>query len=73
MRQRASQINGCAFCIDRHANGARKAGEIERRLTLVCVWRATSLCSERERAAPGWAGSVTRGLPGSLTGGSRRR
>ena len=59
VRLRSSQINGCAFCIDRHATDARKAGESERRLTLVSAWRETPLFSERERAALEWAESLT--------------
>lgn len=60
VRLRVSQINGCAFCMDRHAADARKLGELERRLTLLAAWRETPLFSDRERAALGWAESVTR-------------
>lgn len=48
---RASQINGCAFCIDMHWKDARAAGESEERLYSVGVWRESPLYSERERAA----------------------
>jgi len=60
VRLRASQINGCAYCIDIHTSDARKGGESERRLSLVSVWRETTLFSDRERAALEWAESVTR-------------
>jgi len=59
VRLRASQINGCAYCIDRHTLDARKLGESDRRLTLVAVWRETTLFTERERAALEWTESVT--------------
>ena len=60
VRLRASQINGCAFCIDMHTADARKAGENERRLATVAAWRETPFFSDRERAALEWAESVTR-------------
>ncbi|KTC87416.1 MULTISPECIES: carboxymuconolactone decarboxylase family protein [Legionella] len=56
---RASQINGCAYCCDMHVNEAKTAGESDRRLHLVIVWRETSLFTERERAALAWTESVT--------------
>jgi AhpD family alkylhydroperoxidase len=59
VRLRASQINGCAYCIDLHAGDARKAGESERRLTALSVWRETPFFSERERAALEWTESLT--------------
>jgi len=59
IRLRASQINGCAFCVDMHATDARKAGESERRLAFLCVWREAPLFSERERAALAWTESLT--------------
>jgi AhpD family alkylhydroperoxidase len=59
VRLRASQINGCAFCVDMHATDARKAGETERRLAAVVVWRETPFFSERERAALAWTEAVT--------------
>lgn len=59
VRLRASQINGCAYCIDVHTNDARKAGESERRLTVLSVWRETPFFSERERAALEWTESLT--------------
>ena len=60
VRLRASQMNGCAYCIDVHTADARKAGEGERRLTTVAVWRETPFFNERERAALEWTESVTR-------------
>lgn len=59
VRLRASQINGCAYCIDRHTEDARQEGETERRLTMVAVWRETPFFSERERAALEWTESLT--------------
>jgi AhpD family alkylhydroperoxidase len=59
VRLRASQINGCAYCIDVHTSDARKAGESERRLSTVAVWRETPFFSETERAALEWTESVT--------------
>jgi AhpD family alkylhydroperoxidase len=60
VRLRASQMNGCAYCIDVHTADARKAGEGERRLATVAVWRETPFFNDRERAALEWAESVTR-------------
>lgn len=60
MRLRASQINGCAFCVDMHTTDARKAGETERRLHAVAVWREAPFFSERERAALAWTEALTR-------------
>lgn len=59
VRLRASQLNGCAFCVDMHATDARKGGETERRLTAVTVWRETPFFTERERAALEWTEAVT--------------
>lgn len=50
IRVRASQINGCAYCLDMHTRDARKAGETERRIYLLNAWRETSLYTEEERA-----------------------
>lgn len=47
---RASQVNGCAFCIDMHTKDARKAGETEQRIYALNAWRDTSFFSEEERA-----------------------
>jgi len=48
---RASQINGCAYCVDMHAQDARKGGETERRVYAVTAWRESPFFSDRERAA----------------------
>jgi AhpD family alkylhydroperoxidase len=59
IRLRASQINGCAYCVNMHANDARKAGESEARLQTLTVWRETIFFTERERAALAWVESLT--------------
>ena len=59
VKTRASQINGCAFCIAMHTTDARKAGESEARLYLLDAWRETPLYSERERAALAWTEALT--------------
>lgn len=59
VKLRASQINGCAFCIDLHTREARQAGESERRLYAVSVWRETPFFSDRERAALCWTEAIT--------------
>lgn len=59
VRLRASQINGCAFCVDMHVTDARKAGETERRLATVVAWREAPFFTERERAALEWTEAVT--------------
>jgi AhpD family alkylhydroperoxidase len=56
---RASQINGCAFCIHHHPLDARKHGETEERLYLLNAWRESMLYSDRERAALGWTEALT--------------
>src|SRR5690242_15958804 len=56
---RASQINGCAFCIDMHWTDARRHGESEQRLYMLSAWRESSLYSSRERAALAWTESLT--------------
>lgn len=56
---RASQMNGCAYCVDMHTKEARKAGESERRLYGVTVWQESSLFTNRERAALAWTKSLT--------------
>jgi AhpD family alkylhydroperoxidase len=60
VRLRASQINGCAYCIDLHAADALKAGEDPRRLATLSVWHETPFFSDRERAALAWTEAVTR-------------
>ena len=56
---RASQINGCAYCIDMHTKEARAAGETEQRIYALSAWRETPFFSERERAALDWTETVT--------------
>ena len=51
VKMRASQINGCAFCLDMHSKDARAAGETEQRLYCLPAWRETAFYNERERAA----------------------
>jgi AhpD family alkylhydroperoxidase len=51
VRARASQLNGCAYCVDMHSRDAREGGETEQRLYALPVWRETPFFSERERAA----------------------
>jgi len=57
---RASQLNGCAFCLHMHTEAARKEGETETRLYLLDAWRESPLYSERERAALAWTEALTR-------------
>ena len=57
---RASQINGCANCINMHAAEARKKGETEQRIYLLSAWREAPCYTERERAALGWTEALTR-------------
>ena len=59
IKLRASQINGCAFCVDLHSTDLRKAGESERRVYAVAVWRETPFFTERERAALAWTEAIT--------------
>src|ERR1700757_4031521 len=54
VRLRASQINGCAFCIDMHSSDALKAGEQPRRLAALSAWHETPFFTDRERAALTW-------------------
>jgi AhpD family alkylhydroperoxidase len=59
VKMRASQINGCAFCLDMHSKDARAAGESEQRLYTLDAWRETPFFSDRERAALAWTEAVT--------------
>ncbi len=59
VRVRASQINGCAYCVDMHSLDARAGGETEQRLYALPVWRETPFFSERERAALLWTEKLT--------------
>jgi len=59
IKTRASQINGCAYCLDMHTKDARAEGETEQRLHTLSAWRETPFFSERERAALAWTEAVT--------------
>lgn len=59
VRLRASQINGCAYCVDMHTSDARKGGETDRRLATVVAWRETPFFTDRERAALEWTEALT--------------
>jgi|SRR5690242_13448949 len=59
VKLRASQINGCAFCIDMHSKEASSRGESAQRLYALDAWRATPFYSDRERAALAWTEAVT--------------
>ena len=60
MKMRASQINGCAYCLDMHAKDLRALGETEQRIYSLDAWRETPYYSGRERAALAWTEAVTR-------------
>jgi AhpD family alkylhydroperoxidase len=60
VRMRASQLNGCAYCLDMHSKDARAHGETEQRLYALNAWRETPFYSDRERAALEWTETVTR-------------
>ena len=59
VKTRASQINGCAFCLDMHTKDARAGGETEQRLYALSAWRETPFYTDRERAALAWTEAVT--------------
>ncbi len=59
IKLRASQINGCAYCINMHNQEARADGETQQRLDLLSVWRETNFFDEREKAALAWTEAVT--------------
>lgn len=56
---RASQINGCAYCLDMHTKDARAAGETEQRIYTLSAWRETPFFTDRERAALAWTEALT--------------
>ena len=60
---RASQLNGCAFCVDMHTKEARMGGERELRLHHVAIWRESPLFNARERAALAWTEALTQLSP----------
>ena len=59
VKMRASQINGCAYCLDMHSKDARSEGETEQRLYLLNAWREAPFYTERERAALAWTEALT--------------
>ena len=59
VKMRASQLNGCAYCLDMHSKDARARGETEQRLHVLAAWREAPFYSERERAALAWCESLT--------------
>src|SRR5450759_75164 len=59
VKTRASQMNGCAYCLDMHTKDARAAGETEHRLYTLSAWRETPFFTDRERAALEWTEAVT--------------
>ena len=59
LKVRASQINGCAYCVDMHTKDARALGETEQRLYALTSWRETPFYSDRERAALDWTEALT--------------
>ena len=59
VKMRASQINGCAYCLDMHSKDARAAGETEQRLYTLSAWRETPFYTARERAALAWTEAIT--------------
>jgi AhpD family alkylhydroperoxidase len=59
VRMRASQLNGCAFCLDMHSKDARAEGETEQRLYGLNAWRETPYYTDRERAALEWTEAIT--------------
>jgi AhpD family alkylhydroperoxidase len=66
VRLRASQINGCAYCIDMHSKDLRAHGETEQRLYLLDAWRESPFFTDRERAALAWTEAVTRVTEGHV-------
>jgi AhpD family alkylhydroperoxidase len=60
VKMRASQINGCAYCLDMHSKELRRDGETEQRIYLLDAWRESPLYTPRERAALAWTDAVTR-------------
>src|SRR5437764_15481520 len=72
---RASQMNGCAYCVDMHTKDLRAKGESEQKLYLTPVWRDAPLFSDRERAALEWTEAVTElgreGVQGAVYGRAR--
>jgi AhpD family alkylhydroperoxidase len=67
VRARASQLNGCAYCVDMHTKDARTGGETEQRLYALPVWRETPFFTDRERAALELTEAATRLVDGPVT------
>jgi AhpD family alkylhydroperoxidase len=76
IKLRASQINQCAFCIDKHSKDARRYGETAQRLDLLPAWHESPVYSPRERAALAWTEALTRlsidGAPDDLFQGLKK-
>jgi AhpD family alkylhydroperoxidase len=66
VKLRASQINGCAYCIDMHTKDALAAGETQQRLFLLDAWREAPFYSDRERAALEWTEALTKVYEGHV-------
>ena len=66
VKLRASQLNGCAYCIDMHSKDARAGGETEQRLYLLDAWREAPFYTDRERAALAWTEAVTKVTEGHV-------
>ncbi len=66
VKLRASQLNGCAYCIDMHTKDARARGETEQRLYALSAWRETPFFTPRERAALAWTEAVTKVADGNV-------
>jgi AhpD family alkylhydroperoxidase len=73
VRARASQLNGCAYCVDLHSRDAREGGESERRLYALPVWRETPFFTARERAALELTEAATRLTDGPVSDETFRR
>jgi AhpD family alkylhydroperoxidase len=67
IKTRASQLNGCAYCLDMHTKDARAGGETEQRLYALPAWRATPFYTDRERAALAWTEALTLISPGPVS------
>jgi AhpD family alkylhydroperoxidase len=73
VKLRASQINGCSYCVEMHSREARQDGESEQRLYLVAAWRESPLFDARERAALAWTERLTRLCEGAIDDGDFER
>lgn len=67
VKLRASQINGCSYCVDMHSKEARKDGETEQRLYMVAAWKESPVFTDRERAAFAWTEAVTQLSKGGVS------